>query len=118
MKTAVSAICHEYPNPNTTEKAKNVFSPIPGAAAMGRRAMRDMHNVPTKLAIAVAVNSAERSMPASLRILGLTISMYDIVRKVMIPANISVRTFVLFSFSLKSFSNMMNIDFLKIPLGG
>src|SRR6187397_2502427 len=45
-------------------------------------------------------------MPALLRMSGLTKMMYAMVRNVVIPATISVRTVVLFSLSLKSCSSI------------
>ena len=45
-------------------------------------------------------------MPDAERMLGFTARMYAMVMKVVIPATTSVRTVVLFSLSLKNFSNI------------
>lgn len=66
-----------------------------------------MHAVPMKDAMAVAVNTAPASMPAALRIVGLTMRIYAIVINVVRPARISVLSVVLFSFSLNNFSSML-----------
>ncbi len=107
INTAVSAICQEYPSPSTTEKAKKEFNPMPGACAMGRLGINAINSVPSALASAVAVNRAPLSIPAALNILGFTTRMYDIVRKVITPATISVRTVVLCCVNLNIFSNII-----------
>ena len=62
--------------------------------------------VPIKEASAVAIKTACASMPDAERMLGFTARMYAMVMKVVIPATTSVRTVVLFSLSLKNFSNI------------
>src|SRR5574344_1633750 len=101
-KTAVSPICQEYPIPIQTVYVKNAFSPIPGASATGRFAMKAMMIVVTPEAIAVAVNTPPFDIPVFASISGLTASMYDIARNVVIPATISFCTEVLRSCSLNN----------------
>ena len=48
--------------------------------------------VATTAAMTVAENTAPLSMPVALRMMGLTARMYDIVRNVVKPANISTFT--------------------------
>jgi hypothetical protein len=63
--------------------------------------------VPTIAAKAVAVNTAPADIPSSWEnIAGLTARIYDIVRKVVIPANTSVRMVVCFGSKPKSFCNV------------
>ena len=57
------------------------------------------------VAKAVAVNNASLSIPVVDNILGFTIRIYDIVRKVIRPARNSLRMVVLFSESLNVFSS-------------
>ncbi len=59
-----------------------------------------MISVPSAAATQVATNTASFGMPASPRMVGLTKMMYAIVRKVVTPASISVRTSVWCSRSL------------------
>ena len=72
ISTAVNANCHDYPIPSTTEKAKNAFSPIPGASANGSLAHKAIINVPAMAAMAVEVNNALASIPVADNMLGLT----------------------------------------------
>jgi hypothetical protein len=51
----------------------------------------------------VATNPAAKSIPASDNMAGLTAIMNASVKKVLIPAIISIRAVVLFSSSLKNF---------------
>ena len=51
-----------------------------------------MISVPTTAAMTVAENTAPLSMPASLSIRGFTARIYDMVRKVVSPANTSTFT--------------------------
>ena len=62
--------------------------------------------VPKKDANAVASNTAVESIPAAESIDGLTARIYAIVINVVTPPITSLRTVVLFSFSLKNFSNI------------
>ncbi|SOY69582.1 hypothetical protein CBM2589_A90917 [Cupriavidus taiwanensis] len=64
-----------------------------------------MISVPIAAATQVATNTASLGMPASPRIEGLTKMMYAIVRNVVMPARISVRTSVWCSRSLNSRSS-------------
>lgn len=80
---------------------------MPADSANGRLAIRPMHAVPTKDASAVASRTAVVSMPVEPRIDGLTARMYAMVIKVVIPAMTSVFTFVLFSDSLNTRSNIV-----------
>lgn len=57
MNTPDKAVCQEIPMFKTTVKAKNAFSPIPGAMAIGYFAMRPIKIQPTAEAIAVAVKT-------------------------------------------------------------
>ena len=69
--------------------------------------MKAIAKQPMIAAKAVAVNTAPAGMPGSrLNIPGLTAKMYDIVRKVVIPAKISVRTVVVFGSKPKSFVSL------------
>ena len=56
--TPESAACHEIPIPRTTEKAKNAFSPMPGAIAIGYLAINPIRKQPAAEANAVAVKTA------------------------------------------------------------
>ena len=81
--------------PIHTVNTKKALSPIPGARPNGNLAHSDITSVPVMEASAVAVNTAPAGMPSSrLNILGFTARMYDMVRKVVIPASISVRSVV------------------------
>jgi hypothetical protein len=64
---------------------------MPGASATGHFAHHPMMEQPTTAAKIVATNTAPKSMSALDRILGLTTIIYAIVKKVAIPAKISVR---------------------------
>lgn len=55
--TAPSAVSHGTPIWPTTVKAKNAFSPIPGAWAKGKRAMRPITSEPRKAAMHVTMTS-------------------------------------------------------------
>ena len=72
INTAVRAICQLYPIVSTTVKAKKLFSPMPGAWAIGRFGKKAIKSVPIIVARAVVVNRADLSIPVALRILGLT----------------------------------------------
>ena len=61
-----------------------------GARATGNLAMIAMQNVATADARAVAVKTDSLLIPACERMSGFTAKMYDIVKKVVIPATISV----------------------------
>ncbi len=54
----------------------------------------------------VAIITAPKSIPVFESIAGLTNMIYDIVINVVMPAMTSVITVVLFSFNLKTFSNI------------
>src|SRR5699024_3866325 len=53
-RTPVKAVCHGIPIVSTTVKAKNAFSPMPGAKAMGYFAITPIKRQPTKAARHVA----------------------------------------------------------------
>jgi hypothetical protein len=70
--------------------------------------MKAIAKEPTIAAKAVAVNTAPAVIPSSrLNIPGLTAKMYDMVRKMVIPAKISVRTVVVFGSKPKSFCKVL-----------
>ena len=75
----------------TTVKAMKAFSPMYGAMAKGRRAYRPITTVPNAAERIVATMEGPFGIPAASRIAGLTMMMYAIVRKVVIPANVSFR---------------------------
>ena len=75
QNTAPSASSQGWPIPLTTPKVKKALRPMPGAIATGQFAHRPMIAVPMKAAKIVAVKTAPKSMPASLRIKGLTTMM-------------------------------------------
>ena len=83
-----------------------------GACATGIFAQRAINPVPAMAANAVPVNSADLSMPVVPNIIGLTTSMYDIVRNVIIPANTSLFTVVLRVLSWKNVSNVFGFTIL------
>ncbi|KAG1078745.1 hypothetical protein G6F40_016589 [Rhizopus arrhizus] len=105
MNTAPSACCHGRPAAPTTVKAKNAFRPMPGAMPTGKLAASAITAEPSAAARQVATKTASRSMPVDDRMSGLTKMMYDIVRKVVRPATISVRAVVPCSRSVNSFSS-------------
>lgn len=72
MNTAPSACCQVKPIMPTTVKAKNAFSPMPGAMPMGQLAQNPMISDPTPAARQVATKTALRSMPVVARMSGLT----------------------------------------------
>jgi hypothetical protein len=89
---------------------KKALRPIPGACAIGKLASRPINKDPTIAAIAVAVNTRSKSIPLSDRMAELTTRMYDIAKKVVIPARNSVPTEVLRS------SNRKNLLTISIEL--
>ena len=95
--------------PCTNVKAKKAFNPIPGAKAKGNFAQIAITNVAKNAAKAVAVNTAPRSIDAAERISGFTARIYDIVKKVVTPAMISVFTFITLGSNPKSFFNIIFI---------
>jgi len=113
-KTAVRAICQEYPIPMHTVYVKNALSPIPGASATGRFAKKAIIIVVIPDARAVAVKTPPALMPVWLSIPGFTARMYDIARNVVIPATISFCTEVLRSCNLNKeaieFSSSRNLN--------
>ncbi len=100
-KTAVRANCQEYPMPRQTLNAKKALSPMPGARPTGRLAYSAMIAVAMAELRAVAAKTELASMPAALKILGLTAKIYAIVIKVVIPAKTSVLIVEPFSLILK-----------------
>lgn len=76
---------------------------MPGASAYGTLANKPMTSVPTTAEMMVARNTAPHSIPAWLRIDGLTAIMYAIVKKVVSPAMISFGT-------VEPFALILNID--------
>ena len=107
MSTAVRANCHEYPIPRQTVYTKKALRPIPGASPNGSFPMNAIARQPTIAAIAVEVKTAPPGMPSSwLKRDGLTARMYDIVRKVVIPATISLRIVVCDGLNPKSLVNI------------
>ena len=73
--TAVRANCHVQPICCTTEYVKNAFKPRPGARATGRFAINAITRVAIDAEIAVAVNTALKSIPEAERIPGFTARM-------------------------------------------
>jgi len=67
--------------------------------------------VQNALRITVAVSTALKGRPVALRIAGLTTIIYIAVTKVVIPAMVSVRIFVLFALRLKYLSIAFIIQF-------
>ncbi|MNS96148.1 hypothetical protein D3C72_1304340 [compost metagenome] len=94
QKMAPMPICHEMPIAPTTTNAKNALRPIAGASATGRFASRPMKMLPKAAIRQVVTNTACVSMPAAPRIWGLTNTIYTMVKKVVIPAIVSVRAVV------------------------
>jgi hypothetical protein len=86
------------------------FSPIYGAIANGLFAYIPTAIVPKKAARIVAAIDASKGIPAAISIAGLTITMYAIVTKVVVPARISVLIVDLFSLILKK---EYSIDFIE-----
>ena len=86
---------------------------MPAERANGRSAMNAMQTVPINEARQVARRTAVLSMPVAERIFGFTASMYAIVINVVIPAAISVFTFVPRSFSSNIFSSIYYTSFRK-----
>src|SRR5699024_308990 len=82
-RTPVSAVCHGISIVNTTVNAKNAFSPIPGASAIGYFAIILINKQPTKAAkhagtktalISIFIESGTPSTPCRDKIDGLTAS--------------------------------------------
>ncbi|CFO74714.1 Uncharacterised protein [Bordetella pertussis] len=73
---------------------------------IGQLATSAMISEPRAAARQVATNTALRSMPVLDRMSGFRKMMYDMVRNVVSPATISVRTVVAWSRSWNSFSSM------------
>ena len=115
IKTAAKALSQEYPMPCTNVKAKKAFNPIPGARAKGNFAKIAITSVAKDAAKAVAVNTAPRSIDAAERISGFTARIYDIVKKVVTPAMISVFTFITLGSNPKSFFNIIFIQDKTMP---
>jgi hypothetical protein len=85
-----------------------------GARPKGNLPQNAIHIVPAMAANAVDVNMAPAGMPSSLlNIAGFTARMYDIVRKMVIPARISVRIVVSFGLKPNSFVSL-SIFFVDI----
>ncbi len=87
--------------PRQTLNAKKALSPMPGARPMGKLAYSAMIAVAMAELRAVAAKTELASMPAALKILGLTAKIYAIVIKVVIPAKTSVLIVEPFSLILK-----------------
>ena len=75
---------------------------MPGARPKGSLPYIAIATQPTIAARAVEVNTAPSGMFNSLKMLGLTARMYDMVRKIVIPAIISVRRLCCFESKPKS----------------
>ena len=91
--TAVRARRQSTPSPRHIANTKKVLDPIPGATPKGSFATIAISREPRTAISAVVVNTAPRGIPSrDANSCGLTASMYDIVRKEVIPANTSVRT--------------------------
>ena len=105
MTMAASAFFIENPSDAHIVNAIKAVSPKKGATAYGLFAYKPIKVLPMKINIAVIVSVEAKSSPAVANILGLNINKYDIVKKVVKPANNSVFKFVLFSFSLNTLSN-------------
>lgn len=73
--------------------------------------MKAVRKHPMAEATQVAIITAVKSIPVICSILGFTKIMYDMAKKVVKPAIISVRTLVLFSFNLKTRSNSASLIF-------
>ena len=106
ISTAVSANCHVYPIIPQMVNTKKAFKPIPGARPYGSLAQNAITRQPTIAASAVAVKTAPSGMSPE-NMLGFTAKIYDMVRKVVIPAIISVRGVVSLGFRPNSFFNMI-----------
>ena len=107
MNTAAKAASQEKPIPWTNVKAKKAFNPIPGANAKGNFAIMAITNVAIEAAKAVAVKTAPLSIEAADSISGFTAKIYDMVRKVVTPAIISVFTFITPGSNPKSFFSII-----------
>ena len=80
---------------------------MPGAKPKGSLAPKAMTKVPTIDASAVAVKAAPMGIPSRFpNMAGLTAKIYDIVKKVVIPATISTRTDVSFELNPNNFVNI------------
>ena len=101
QKTIPSACCQVNQIIQTTTKAKNPFISNPGATAKGSLAHNPIIKVANPDAIIVAKVTASTLIPVLLRIAGFTMKIYDKLRKVQIPANISLLKFVSISFTPK-----------------
>jgi len=109
QNTAPSAVSTGIFMPITTEKVKNAFKPIPGATRIGLLAYKPIIMVQKALRITVAVRTALKGKPVALRIAGLTTIIYIAVTKVVIPAMVSVRIFVLLAFRSKYLFSVFSI---------
>ena len=87
QKTMPSAVCHGTFACRTIVNAKNAFNPMPGATAKGRRAYSPINSVMLLAMSTVAVSAPENDMPVPgvARMLGLTTTMYAIVKNVVTP---------------------------------
>jgi hypothetical protein len=101
-KTTPSAVGQSTPSPITNVYVKKAFRPIPGAMAKGTFALIPTSNVPIQAARQVMVISAILSIPASASIFGWTATIYDMVRKVVMPPINSRLSVVCLSESLKN----------------
>ena len=97
VNTQARAFCHETPMPKTTLKAKKLLSPMAGPNAKGKLPHSPIQRQAMAQEMAVAQNRARVSIPAALRMLGLSTTMLTQDRKVVRPAMISVLTFVFLS---------------------
>ena len=95
IKTAPSATSQEYSIFPTTVYVKKTFKPIPGARPIGQFAKNPITKHAIAAAMQVPTKIASLSIPLSAIIEGLAKIMYAIVKKVVIPAIISVLILVL-----------------------
>jgi hypothetical protein len=80
---------------------------MPGAKPKGSFAQKAITTVPIIAAKAVAVKAAPADMPSKIpNMAGLTARIYDMVKNVVMPAMISVRTLVSFGLNPNNFVNI------------
>ena len=108
INTSNIALPYEYAKPKEPAIIPPIIAlnPIPGASTSGELAIKDISKLAIKDPIAVAINTDENlgsEVPLKI-VFGLTIKIYDIAKKVVIPAIISMLTFVFLSFNLNNFS--------------
>ena len=89
--------------PRHTVYTKNALRPIPGASPKGSLPIKAIARHPMIAARAVDVNTAPPGISSSPNNEGFTARIYAIVKKVVIPAMISVLTVVLVESNPNSF---------------